>query len=77
MLVGIVSTVAFDLSLNGVVPLESLRELLRHPEKYRHEVTATRHTGDTGAWFCHDEVAPVGSGDDLNHVRADGAELRS
>ena len=46
VLVGIVSTVTFDLSLNGVVPLESLHELLRHPEKYWHEVTATRNTGD-------------------------------
>ena len=44
--VDIVSTVSFDLSSNGVVPLESLHELLRHPEKYRHEVTATRRTGD-------------------------------
>jgi hypothetical protein len=46
VLVGIVSTVSFDLSSNGVVPLESLHELLLHPETYRHEVTATRRTGD-------------------------------
>jgi hypothetical protein len=42
MLVGIVSTVTFDLSVNGVAPLDTLHELLRHPETYRHEVTATR-----------------------------------
>jgi hypothetical protein len=47
VLIGIVSTVTFDLSVNGIVPLESLLQLLRHPERYRHQVTATRGTGDS------------------------------
>jgi hypothetical protein len=47
VLVGIVSTVTFDLAMNGIVPLGSLHELLRHPERYRHEA-APRH-GATGA----------------------------
>jgi hypothetical protein len=47
VLVGIVSTVSFDLAVNGIVPLGSLHELLRHPERYRYEATA-RH-GGTGA----------------------------
>jgi len=46
VLVGIVSTVTFDLSVNGVVPLESLHELLRHQDEYWHEVNAQRRTGD-------------------------------
>ena len=46
VLVGIVSSVTFDVSFNGVVPLESLHELLRRPEKYRHDVTATRRSSD-------------------------------
>jgi hypothetical protein len=41
VLVGIVSTVTYDQSVNGVVPLESLHELLRHPQRYRHDLTAT------------------------------------
>ena len=48
VLVGIISTVTFDQSANGVVPLDSLHELLEHPQRYRHDLTATRHTGDTG-----------------------------
>ena len=44
VLVGIVSTVTFDLTSNGVVPLESLHGLLRHPEKYWHEVTVNPRT---------------------------------
>lgn len=44
VLVGIVSTVSDDLSSNGVVPLESLHELLRHPDEYWHELTATQLT---------------------------------
>ena len=36
VLVGIVSTVTADLSANGVVPLAALRELLEHPDRYRH-----------------------------------------
>ncbi|MGD9702439.1 MAG: serine protease [Acidimicrobiia bacterium] len=46
VLVGIVSTVSVELSSNGVVPLESLHELLRDPAKYRHDVRATRRTSD-------------------------------
>jgi hypothetical protein len=42
VLVGIVSTVTFDLAANGIVPLQSLHELLRHPDKYRHEATPRR-----------------------------------
>lgn len=41
VLVGIVSTVSVDVSSNGVVPLESLDELLRDPARYRHDVAAT------------------------------------
>jgi hypothetical protein len=48
VLVGIVSTVTHDLAVNGIVPLGSLHELLRHPERYRHEATA-RHDGTGGA----------------------------
>ncbi len=36
VLVGIISTVANDLSTNGVVPLASLAELLRQPQRYRY-----------------------------------------
>jgi hypothetical protein len=43
VLVGIVSTVSADLSANGVVPLESLHELLAEPERYAHDFPA----GDT------------------------------
>jgi hypothetical protein len=42
VLVGIVSTVTADLSANGVVPLNSLHELLRHPDQYRHDFS-TEH----------------------------------
>ena len=51
VLVGIISSVTFDVSFNGVVPLESLHELLRHPEKYRHDVTDTRRSSDPAAYF--------------------------
>ena len=44
VLVGIISTVTADLSANGVVPLDSLHELLRHPWRYWHEVTGTHGT---------------------------------
>jgi hypothetical protein len=46
VLVGIVSTVAPDLSSNGVVPVESLHELLAHPERFRHPVSETRAASD-------------------------------
>jgi hypothetical protein len=39
-IVGIISTVARDLTSNGVVPLSALRELLTHPDRYRHRVAA-------------------------------------
>jgi hypothetical protein len=39
VLVGIISTVSSDLSANGVVPLASLHELLRHPDVYFHHLT--------------------------------------
>ncbi len=41
-LVGILSTVTADLSANGVVPLSSLHELLRHPELYTHPLPNER-----------------------------------
>lgn len=47
VLVGIVSTVTADLSANGVVPLDSLHELLRHPRTYWHEVTASHGPGSS------------------------------
>lgn len=37
VVVGILSTVTTDLSANGVVPLDSLLELLAHPERYAHD----------------------------------------
>jgi hypothetical protein len=44
-IVGIISTVAHDLASNGVVPLTGLRELLAHPDRYRHRVaTRTDHS---------------------------------
>ncbi|MEO8265486.1 MAG: trypsin-like peptidase domain-containing protein [Ilumatobacteraceae bacterium] len=38
ILVGIISTVAVDLSFNGVVPLSALHELLENPVGYTHEM---------------------------------------
>ncbi len=40
VLVGIISTVAHDLSSNGVVPLASLAALLRQPARYRYPTDA-------------------------------------
>ena len=40
VLVGIVSTVTRDLTANGIVPLQSLHELLRHSDEYRHDTAA-------------------------------------
>ena len=37
VLVGILSTVANQYTTNGVVPLDSLHELLAHPEQYEHD----------------------------------------
>jgi hypothetical protein len=42
MLVGILSTVTADLSANGIVPLESLRKLLEHPDLYGNGFTTGR-----------------------------------
>lgn len=44
VLAGIVSTVTFDQSANGVVPLASLHELFQHPQRYWHDLTATHGT---------------------------------
>ena len=41
VLVGIVSTVSVEVSSYGVVPQESLDELLRDQARYRHDVAAT------------------------------------
>lgn len=40
MLAGIISTVAPDLTYNGLVPLTALRQLLQHPIPYTHDITA-------------------------------------
>jgi hypothetical protein len=44
VLLGIVSNVTTDQTVNGAVPLVSLQRLLRHPAAYRHAITATDHT---------------------------------
>jgi hypothetical protein len=41
MLAGIISTVAYDLTYNGLVPLAALRHLLQHPIPYTHDVGAS------------------------------------
>jgi hypothetical protein len=48
VLVGILSTVTADLSANGIVPLASLHELLKHPERYTHEFS-TGHAHRDGS----------------------------
>ena len=40
ILVGIVSTVAVDLSYNGLVPIEALHQLLANPTTYTYKMTA-------------------------------------
>jgi len=45
VLVGILSTVSNHYTANGVVPLDSLHELLAHPEHYEHDFS-TGHTGN-------------------------------
>jgi hypothetical protein len=45
--VGIVSTVTRDMSVNGIVPVASLHELLVHPGTYRHELTPMPGSGDS------------------------------
>jgi hypothetical protein len=47
VLVGIISTVAYDLSSNGVVPLASLAALLRQPARYRYPTDALTSPGDS------------------------------
>ena len=44
VLVGVISTVATNLTFNGVVPLAAVHELLANPVEYTHEmpVVATR-----------------------------------
>ena len=44
ILVGIISTVAADLSYNGLVPLAALRQLLANPTTYTHDMTAQAST---------------------------------
>ncbi len=46
MLVGILSTVTADLSANGIVPLASLHELLKHPDRYTHRFATGHVHGD-------------------------------
>lgn len=43
-LVGIISTVANDLTFNGVTPLAAVHELLDNPDKYTHEMTGAAST---------------------------------
>ena len=63
VLVGIISTVSADLTANGVVPLESIHELVLHPEKYRHEVTAAAAPRRLSARSsCHDRPGTRGVG---------------
>jgi hypothetical protein len=42
VLLGIISTVAFDLSYNGVTPLAAVHELLSHPGEYTHPLPDER-----------------------------------
>lgn len=44
ILVGVISTVAADLTFNGLVPLTALRELLDNPDEYTHEMTVAAST---------------------------------
>ena len=44
ILVGIISTVAADLTFNGVVPLKAVRELLDNPDEYTHEIADAAFT---------------------------------
>jgi Trypsin-like peptidase domain len=43
-LVGVISTVAFDLTFNGVVPLAELHELLENPAPYTYDMTVEAST---------------------------------
>jgi hypothetical protein len=42
VLVGVVSTVSFDLSSNGVTPVLAVHRLIEHPGRYAHDVSTTR-----------------------------------
>ena len=44
VLVGIISTVAANLSYNGVVPLPALRELIDNPTSYTYELARAAST---------------------------------
>jgi hypothetical protein len=44
ILVGILSTVAADLTFNGVVPLAALLELLENPVEYSHQMPVRAST---------------------------------
>jgi Trypsin len=44
ILAGIISSVAGDLTYNGLVPLTALHQLLQHPDRYTHDLTATPDT---------------------------------
>lgn len=44
MLAGIISTVAGDLTYNGLVPLTALRQLLQQPDPYTHDIAADHDT---------------------------------
>jgi hypothetical protein len=46
-LVGIISTVAFDLTWNGLVPLSALHELLDNPAPYTYDMTLEATTPST------------------------------
>lgn len=59
VVVGILSTVTVDLSANGIVPLESLHELLAHPERYLHDfATSDAHRNDNRSPDAIDRAAP-------------------
>jgi hypothetical protein len=42
VLLGIISTVKFDLSFNGLTPLAAVHELLNHPREYTHALAEER-----------------------------------
>jgi hypothetical protein len=45
VLIGIISTVSSDLTMNGLVPLTAVHELLDHAELYTHEMPVSVRTG--------------------------------
>jgi len=57
VVVGVLSSVTTDLSANGVVPLDSLHELLEHPERYEHKFeTSDDHRNDSRSPDAIDHV---------------------